>query len=258
MRTITNHTSTPDIVRGTPGRGIRRASVACLLGALVSAGLLGCDPAAPPQTSPPQASSAQASPTGAGAGGTVAASPSAPPVGLTELPDAAFLVPADLGTGFRVLTDEPMGDGFEYSLDYCRRNGQWDGTPEGPSGSSMSAKTARQVVFAGPDSFLSLQWIWALPSVDQARQAMAHARAGFEHCAVVKLNGATDTFTILKSGFAGDESMLVRHGERHLLLFVRAGAAYASVDLARSFDAARAEALADLAVQRICDATPTC
>lgn len=255
MPTIANHTSTPGTARRAPGRGIRRASVAGLLGALVSAGLLGCDPAAPPQAAPTGTSSVQESPTGAG---TAAASPSAPPVGLTELPDAAFLVPADLGAGFRVLTDEPTGDGYEYSLDYCQRNGQWDGKPDGPSGSSMSAKTARQVVFAGPDSFLSLQGIWALPSVDQARQAMAHARAGFEHCAVVKLNGATDTFTILKSGFAGDESMLVWHGERHLLLFVRAGSAYASVDLARGIDAARAEALADRVVQRICDATPTC
>ncbi|MEU8077484.1 hypothetical protein AB0B31_18780 [Catellatospora citrea] len=247
MRTFTKTASTPDTVRRAPGRGGCRASAAALIGVLAGAALLGCAPAAPPQ----------AAPSAGGSGGAVPTSP-AQPVGLSELPDAAFLVPADLGAGFQVIADEPMGDGYEYSIDICLRSGQWDGTPKGPDGSSMSAKTARQAVFDGPDRALAVQWMWALPSAEQAQQAMASARAGFEHCGVVQLTGATDTFTILRSGFAGDESFLVRHGEQALLLFVRAGAVYASVDLGTGFDAARAEALADRVVQRICDATPTC
>ncbi|BCJ71133.1 hypothetical protein CS0771_06770 [Catellatospora sp. IY07-71] len=230
----------------------RRALAAFVLAGAVGA-TAACGPAepAPPASA---ASSVAASPASA-----PSPSPSAAAVGLSELPDAAFLTAADLGSGFKPIELEG-GDGYGFALAVCEKNKQWDGKPEGAGPEEpMSAKNAREKVFSGPGKALVSQWTWGMRTAEAAQISVASQRAGFEHCGTVKVNSSsTYTFEILDNGFAGDDSVLVRYNKAHLIVVMRTGAAYTVLNLGGTTDAARAKAVAAKAAQRICDATPTC
>ncbi|BCJ71132.1 hypothetical protein CS0771_06760 [Catellatospora sp. IY07-71] len=239
-----------------------RLPIAATLLALLAAAASGCSAQGPAE---PQAGASTSTPAPA-ASATPAASPTASPAagsgpaaGVTAIPDAAFLTPADLGPGYRALGADYLGETYGFAIEYCVRNGQWDRKPSGPT-EQMSAKNARRLVLAAPSGSQTVQYLNGYQSETSARQAMAHERTGFERCTEIDLGQTTHTFTILATGFAGDESMLVKDGKRDLLVFVRAGAVFTWMQVGQEFDTdpAAAKDLARKAVQRICAATPTC
>ena len=100
-------------------------------------------------------------------------------------------------------------------------------------------------------------------SAQPAGARVAHERAGFEHCAVVDDRETHVEFDIIRTGFAGDESLLVRMSPDVLLVLVRVGAVYTDLslmfpDTPAAADEALAEDLGRQAVARICGDTTAC
>lgn len=181
----------------------------------------------------------------------------------TVIPAGAMLRASDVSPAHRVDKDEYLGETYQYVTGLCQDKGQWDGKPPAPEGPRVGESFRQQVLTAGQGRMHLLQRTSGYGSAQLAGARVAHERAGFEHCAVVDHRETHVRFDVIRTGFAGDESLLVRLSPDVLLVLVRVGAVYTDLslmfpDTPGAADVALAEDLGRRAVTRICGATTAC
>ncbi|GIG02448.1 hypothetical protein [Catellatospora citrea] len=267
--------ASPETIRGR-GERRRRVRTAGLTAAAVVATVLVAgtafalgtrpgDPAPPATTATPAVPSISMSPSARPSRTSPSAGPSATAGAPfdTVIPAGAMLRASDVSPAHRVDEGEYLGETYQYVTGLCQDKGQWDGKPPAPDGSRVRESFRQRVLAAGQGRMHVLQRTSGYGSAQLAGARVAHERAGFEHCAVVDHRETHVEFEILRSGFAGDESLLVRLSPDVLLVLVRVGAVY--TDLSLTFpdtpgaaDEALAAELGRKAVTRICDATTAC
>ncbi|WP_144119868.1 hypothetical protein [Catellatospora sichuanensis] len=271
--------ASPEEIRG---RGERRRRVhaagmtaAAVVAAVLVAGTalaLGTrpeDPAPPATTPSPTVSAVPRISTSPSARAQGLTSPTAGPsatVGApfdTVIPAGAMLRASDVSPAHRVDEGEYLGETYQYVTGLCQDKGQWDGKPSAPDTSRVRESFRQRVLAAGQGRMHVLQRTYGYGSAQLAGARVAHERAGFEHCAVVDHRETHAEFEIVRTGFAGDESLLVRLSPDVLLVLVRVGAVYTNLslmfpDTPGAADEALAEDLGRKAVTRICGATTAC
>lgn len=183
-------------------------------------------------------------------------SSSAPPVVLTSIPVAAMLKPEDYAAGYRVTTEDEMGESYGFDMQICLESEQWDGKPEAPDMVDRPRRDRR----LGADGRGQLrQNVVAMRSVSSAKAALKHSRTGFEKCAMIEApEGRRRAFEIVAEDFAGDESFMVQWSSVQLLVFIRVGTVVITLSMPNDAKVPKTTQTAQNAVQRLCDATAAC
>ncbi|BCJ71720.1 hypothetical protein CS0771_12640 [Catellatospora sp. IY07-71] len=183
-------------------------------------------------------------------------SASAPPAVLTSIPVAAMLKPEDYASGYRVTTEDEMGESYGFDMQICLDTDQWDGKPEAPDTVDRPRRNRR----LGADGRGQLrQDVVAMRSVSSAKAVLKHSRTGFEKCAMIQApEGRRRAFEIVAQDFAGDESFMVQWSTVQLLVFIRVGTVVITLSMPPDAKVATTTETAKNAVQRLCDATAVC
>lgn len=204
---------------------------------------------APPSTAPSPTGSANTSPAPDGV-------PSSPgtttrPTTATDpaIPAAALLRSSDLPSGYRAAGSDLGGDwSLEAAAIRCR-----NGAPP----VTVRERAERGAVFRASGDLTIIERVRRY-TADGARTTIDRARRTVTGC---EPNRPGDSLSVLDSGFAGDESLLIAsnvEGTQSRWLFVRQGDLVAEVWLKSTTDAAEARRLAERAAARLCAGTDAC
>lgn len=249
-------------LRASRRLAVQRVLVASGAGAVVLAVLTTAALAWPSQREaapvPPVSTTESPSPTGSPTPSptppTVPALPASP-----EIPVAAMLPAEDLGPGYRADDDTVEDHGsLSMLMAFCG---------QAPPGGDLVVSGSRLRAFESGDGSPAGQQEVYRYEPDGALRAMANLRTGLVECPPIEVGGNPDfvsELTLLRSEFAGDESMLLREVyttpdgtiTRHQVA-LRQDDLYAQLRL-EGVTGEQAVAIATAAAQRLCEATSTC
>ncbi len=217
-------------------------------------------PATPaPSVSPSESGSAGPSPSsglGSASGSPKGSSSSgAAPVLVTDIPLTAMLTAGDAGgSGWQRQDGEDGGGDWRIGFVFSQCEAD-DGTPG-------TDDVDRQVVtLDGPQDRYVFQDTQAFPTAATARAFMSWMRTNVGRCASFRAAEQPYTMSIVDTGFAGDESFIVKtvgyEGSINFYGFVREGNLVTEI-LPSDDTQSRTSSLGSRAAARMCTATRTC
>ncbi|WP_117214683.1 hypothetical protein [Allorhizocola rhizosphaerae] len=167
-------------------------------------------PTASPTPSPSPSPSASPSPPSSSP-----SAPGGPSRGTEVVPRSAMLRPEDLGSGYTGKDSTGQGDWrMEYFTSICPTY-----RPDHYRGPAPARSGRREYSFRGPKDVIQSV---GLGNVESNTWEMNHTRRWVADCASFSTNDMRYTIRIIASGFAGDDSLLVKVNQWHYV-YLRKG-----------------------------------
>jgi hypothetical protein len=193
--------------------------------------------------------------TGAPVPSTSAPGPSAAPTASAtrspvDIPLSAMLQPEDLGSGYQAADDQELGDWrLEFFTQLC------------PSYTHLPPPVSQPAKFGERERLISegsssVTQAVSLSDVEHQTWELAQTRAFVQGCASFIFEGKQYRLEIVAEKFAGDDSLMVRHGEAHWI-YVRQGDVVTQMYFT-GYTEQQMKEIAVKAAARLCDTTKAC